>query len=412
LLLVLTEFPPSFGGMQTHAVYLCRHLVERGYPIEVVTYRSPAAGEVDAGFPFRVHRRLSRIGYWENVRILGELARRGRFELMYASTVFYGHAGEAAGVPMIARCAGNDVLRPWIAWPYRVMSGVAAAPWFEDPLYARFRRLDWPERWERILLERRWLEVRRAARKMTRVLANSEYTGGLLRELGLREEQVRVLAGGVDAERFYPRRPARRELRRELGLPAEGYVLMTACRLVPKKGLGLLLRALAALRRSMRDAHLVIVGEGRERHRCEELAMELGVGEAVTFPGGGAHGELHRYYWCADQFVLASREHVDPGTGLRDVETMGRVLCEANAAGVAVVAARSGGIPSVVSDGENGLLFAEDNEAELVARVERLRADAALAARLRENGLREAARRFDWSVICAAHEAEIGRALA
>jgi glycosyltransferase involved in cell wall biosynthesis len=410
-LLVLTEFPPSFGGMQTHAVYLCRHLVEQGYPIEVVTYRSPAVGAQDEAFPFHVHRRLSRIGYWENVRILGELARRGRFDLIYASTVFYGHAGEAAGLPMIARCAGNDVLRPWIAWPYRLMSGVAAAPWFEDPLYERFRRLDWPERWEKILLERRWLEVRSAARKMTRVLANSDFTGGLLRGLGLREEQVRVLAGGVDAGRFFPRRPAPRALRRELGLPVNGYVLMTACRLVPKKGLGLLLRALATVRRSMRDAHLMIVGEGRERRRCEELAAELGVREAVTFTGRVPHAELHRHYWCADQFVLASREHVDPGTGLRDVETMGRVLCEANAAGVAVVASRSGGIPSVVSDGVNGLLFAEDSEQELVAQVERLRGDAALAARLRENGLREAERRFDWSVICAAHEAEFGQIL-
>ena len=43
LLLVLTEFPPSIGGMQTHAYYLSRHLVEAGHEIQVVTYSSPTS---------------------------------------------------------------------------------------------------------------------------------------------------------------------------------------------------------------------------------------------------------------------------------------------------------------------------------------------------------------------------------
>src|SRR2546423_1129750 len=65
LLLILTEFPPSFGGMQTHAVHLCRYLHQRGYHIEVATYRGPAVE-----FPFPVHRCLSRIGFTQNLHIL------------------------------------------------------------------------------------------------------------------------------------------------------------------------------------------------------------------------------------------------------------------------------------------------------------------------------------------------------
>jgi phosphatidyl-myo-inositol dimannoside synthase len=71
--------------------------------------------------------------------------------------------------------------------------------------------------------------------------------------------------------------------------------------------------------------------------------------------------------------VLASREQVDPRTGLRDVETMGRVLCEAHAAGVPVVASRSGGIPSIVDHGRNGLLFEENDLDGLIHGIERLR---------------------------------------
>ena len=109
LLLILTEFPPSFGGMQTHAIHLCRYLHQRGYQIEVATYRGPAVE-----FPFPVHRCLSRIGFTQNLQVLESLTRIARPDLLYSSTIFYGRLSASTGIPMIARSVGNDVLRPWI----------------------------------------------------------------------------------------------------------------------------------------------------------------------------------------------------------------------------------------------------------------------------------------------------------
>lgn len=389
LLLILTEFPPSFGGMQTHAIHLCRYLQEKGYRAEVATYRGP-----EVAFPFPVHRCLSRIGFMENLGRLERLARRLRPDVLYASTVFYGRLSAATGIPMIARSAGNDVLRPWIVWPYGWLSGALGQPWLEDTLYRRFRKMERPEWVESLLLERRRAEVRASVRNLAHVLANSAYTAGLLE--GLSAASVEVLAGGVDAKRF--RR--QRDTRSELGLPQDRHVVMTACRMVPKKGLDLLMRAVAR----QAGTHLVIAGEGKQRSKCEALAGELGIEGRTTFTGSVAHHDLRRYYWAADQFVLASREHVDRRTGLRDVETMGRVLCEAHAAGVPVVASRSGGIPSVIEDGRNGLLFEEDNLEALVDAMERVRADAALARRLTKEGLRDAVERWDWRVVCGGHE--------
>jgi phosphatidylinositol alpha-1,6-mannosyltransferase len=85
---------------------------------------------------------------------------------------------------------------------------------------------------------------------------------------------------------------------------------------------------------------------------------------------------------------------------------MGRVLCEANAAGVPAVASRSGGIPSVITHGTNGLLFEEGRADQLVETVDLLRHDSALRSRVRDAGLRAAADIFDWSVVCEAHERE------
>ena len=375
--------------MQTHAVHLCRYLHKRGYHAEVVTYRGP---EVE--FPFPVHRCLSRIGFTENIRTLESLTRTVRPDLLYSSTIFYGSLSASTGIPMIARSAGNDVLRPWIVWPYRWLSGLLSTPPLEDFLYRRFRKLEWPELIESLLLDRRREEMAQSARQITRILANSDYTAGLLRDLTV--ANVDILPGGVDARRFHPLR----DTRDELGLPRDKHVLMTACRLVPKKGLDLLMRAVAQLP----GTHLLIAGEGRQLTKCRALAEQLGITGSVTFAGRIPHDDLQRYYWAADQFVLASREQVDPRTGLRDVETMGRVLCEAHAAGVPVVASRSGGIPSIVDHGRNGLLFEENDLDGLIQGIERLREDRNLSQYLVNEGFKDAAEKWDWAVICRSHE--------
>ncbi len=76
LLLVLPEYPPAVGGMQTHAAYLCLHLARRGYRLDVLTYRpvtreeQAAAVEEDRHVAWPVRRILSRIGYRWNLRLI------------------------------------------------------------------------------------------------------------------------------------------------------------------------------------------------------------------------------------------------------------------------------------------------------------------------------------------------------
>lgn len=409
LLLILTEFPPSIGGMQTHAVYLARFLVERGHTVEVATYRGDAAG--DASLPYPVRRCLNRIGHWTNLKALEKLARRFQPDLIYASTVFFGHLRRLTGVPVVCRSAGNDILRPWIVWPYPLLSGALSHPLVERPLYDRFRRWPHPEQFDRLLLKSRIAVMRQSVSYVSRILANSEFTAGLLDELGVEPARVRVLPGGVDAARFSPPLDGRADRRRRLGLPERAYLVSTACRLVPKKGLDLLLPAFTRLRKRVKEARLVVSGGGGERDKCERLAASLGVAGKVIFTGEIPHERIREYYWCADQFVLASREYVNPRNGVRDVETMGRVLCEANASGVPVAAARSGGIPSVIRDGDNGLLFAENDERACAEAMLRLREDGALAEGLRQRGFLRARAEFDWPILGAAHEAEFAAAM-
>ena len=404
--------------MQTHALYLSRHLARRGYTVEVVTYQPASLDErralidIDSHLPFPVRRVLSRLGYWHNLERLEALGRTFRPDLVYSSTVFYGFLRDTLGIPVICRSVGNDVLRPWIAYPFHPGSRALSTPYVDDHLYKFFRRFDYPEILEILFRQRRWELMRDSAQRMHRIVANSSFTANLLQEIGVRPEAIEILVGGVDAHRFTPpphNHP--RRWRQTLGLPQDAFILTTACRLVAKKGIDFLLPSMPAIRRAIPNAHLLVIGEGRHGRRYRRLARRLGVNDAVTFIGRVEHEQIHEYYWASDVFVLASRVQVDPTTGLRDAETMGRVLCEANAAGLTTVAARSGGIPSVIRHEENGLLFTPDDENDLVATLLRAKEDLDLTSAMRKEGRRLAIEAFDWSVILTAHERYFARAL-
>ncbi len=409
LLLVLTEFPPNIGGMQTHARYLSDHLSQAGHDVQVVTYyltnseEKQQAKEIDDNFGFKVNRALSRISYWHNIEIIRRISREFKPDLIYCSTVFYGLLRDRINVPIVCRSVGNDVLRPWIAYPFQMGSRLLGASGLDNWAYSVFKGMNYPE-WLDLFFERkRRALVERSIRWIDIVIANSDFTAGLFDDLGIGEDRIQVLVGGVDAHRFTPTKNKQLELRRELGIDEDAYVITTVCRLVAKKGVDFLLRTFPAVQGLLPKAHLLIVGEGKNSKRYRRLAEDLEL-DRVTFAGRIDHQQVQRYYWLSDLFVLASRVKVNPITNQRDAETMGRVLCEANAAGIPVIAARSGGIPSVITHNKNGLLFNSDDESDFLEQLERMRGEPALAQSLADNGLQLARKKFDWSVVLAAHE--------
>ena len=410
LALVLTEFPPAVGGMQSHAEFIAQALHAAGHAICVYTYRcddpqlASAAREFDREAAYPIRRVLSRIGFWANHRLLLGNLRQSRPALIYASNVYYGLLGVELGVPVICRSVGNDVQRPWIAYPYRLGSGVVSHPALEHRLHRWYRRWNAPEWLESAFRRQRQALVRRSARANHVILANSEYTGRLLREAGVNGERVRVMPGGVDPCRFAPSSIARQTLRREWGVAGDTPVLLTVCRLVAKKGIDFLLAQVPALQRTAPHLRVVVVGDGKERQRCVRQLAAAGLADTVQLVGQIPQSDVQRYFAAADYFVLASRVTTHPVSGLQDAETMGRVLCEANAAGLPVLASRSGGIPSVITHEDNGLLFESDDADDFLTQFQRLHQDAGLRHRLIQRGRHRAEREFAWPLLVAAHQ--------
>ncbi|HWB67438.1 MAG TPA: glycosyltransferase family 4 protein, partial [Mycobacteriales bacterium] len=161
-------------------------------------------------------------------------------------------------------------------------------------------------------------------------------------------ETVR-LTGGVDATHFAPTEQS--ALRERLGL-ADRPVVVSASRLVPRKGQDMLIRAWPMVQRRHPGARLLIVGDGRRRQALARLAAKVGVAPDVVFAGGAALDQLPAYLGCGDVFALPCR---DVWAGLQ-VEGLGLSILEASAVGLPVVAGRSGGSPDAVRDGVTGLL--------------------------------------------------------
>lgn len=195
-------------------------------------------------------------------------------------------------------------------------------------------------------------------------------------------ERLRVVARGVDAQRFDPvRRSA--ALRAQWGADDDTPVVLHVGRLAPEKNLGLLLQAVQAMRRIEPRVRLVMVGDGPMR---AELARDW-AGEGVVFAGARSGDELAAHYASGDIFLFPSV-----------TETFGNVTPEAMASGLAVLAYGYAAAAQLITEGENGLLAEFEQPAHFIAQAERLARDAGLVLRLRRQA-RAAAVALAWPQI-------------
>ena len=188
----------------------------------------------------------------------------------------------------------------------------------------------------------------------------------------------RAISCGLNLSAFTPSplNPDReRILRHKLGLPANVPVILHVGRLDTDKRVDRVLRA-AARTMSATEAHLLLVGDGREKRALVRLARSLGVANRVHFPGFiTVEQGLPDIYRLANIFVTAS-----------EIETQGIVLLEAAASGLPIAAVRATCIPEIVHHGENGFLSAPGDLDGLARSMSVLIEDAELARRMGDAG--------------------------
>jgi glycosyltransferase involved in cell wall biosynthesis len=261
-----------------------------------------------------------------------------------------------------------------LASPWSCQYAIAAAALARRPRVVAVYQLAVPP-----MSERQRRAKRLTARAIDRHVGVGDRTSREIETLvGLPRDSVRTIHNGVPDELpAVAREQQRRPLVGSIG------------RLEPQKGVDVLIRALAYVE----DATLLVVGDGSERERLEELARVVGVSERVDWHGWS---ETPRNYLGAlDVFVLPSRNEGFP-----------LALLEALLAGTAVVASDVGSVAEAIQDGETGLLVPPDDHVALAGALRRLLADESLGPRLGERG-----RQFVLDHFTADHMAEAFQSL-
>ena len=221
------------------------------------------------------------------------------------------------------------------------------------------------------------------------VTVNSSYTRQLLVSLvpGA-ERKIQIVPMGVDCQKFIIEAGSG-----TLNKFASNRIILSVGRLINWKGTIYLINAMPEVIQRFPDALLLIAGSGPEKETLIKRVHELGLDQSVKFLGVVDTAVLPSLYHSADVFVLPSINK-DGKT-----EALGVVLLEAMASGCPVVGSNVGGIPDIITDGENGFLVLEQDSGMLTEKVVRILRDKEIQEKFRRNGLIRIHDSFSWEIV-------------
>jgi len=190
--------------------------------------------------------------------------------------------------------------------------------------------------------------------------------------------KIKVIPNGVDLEEI-----VKSKVIKNVSHPS----LFFAGRLEKVKGVDNLIKTIPCILKSIPYIHIYIAGSGEEEYTLKKLAENLGVDDYTTFLGFVRSPEIFSYFKSTDICVIPSR-----------FETFGLVILEAMACSKPIVASNVGGIPYLIDDGKNGLLFESENVQDLAGKLIFLLQNEEIRENMAQAGFKKA-KEFSWDVI-------------
>jgi sugar transferase (PEP-CTERM/EpsH1 system associated) len=334
------------GGAEVLAARLARQLRDRCRFLFVCLDEIGTLGEElrDEGFPVHLIGRRPGLD-WRCSYRLARLLRQNKVDIVHAhqyTPFFYG---------MTAR------------FLYRRPGVIFTEHGRHFPDYPRRKRM----LVNRLLLTRRdrVVGVGEAVRK------------ALIENEGISNDRVTVIYNGIALSPFTEKGCDREKVRQEIGIGSDELLILQVARLDYLKDHATAIRTLGHVVGQRPNARLVLVGEGPERAKIEELSRQAGLENHVQLLG--LRKDVSRLLYAADVFLLTSISEGIPLT-----------LIEAMAAGLPVVATRVGGVGEVIEDGTTGLLAPSSDDSALAERILQLAGDRERRMRMGETGRQRA----------------------
>lgn len=356
-----TSYPDYPGSYRGIFVWRAVHaLIERGYEISVVTPRLFKRSQIfeENGseriyrFPFLSEEKLL-VGY-DKVPILrmitymlsglyycARITQKDHCRLIHAHFVIPTGlmavlVGRSLSIPTIIQAHGSDLTK-----------------------YANLNR--WLT----------WLAAFTTKHADHLIAVSDELSTILLENFAVPPHKITVRSCGIDLVHFSP--TPRNQAREQLNLPMEATVVLFVGSLISRKGVDLLLTAIARVMENDSRVRLIVVGEGPLREQLEAQSRDLVIDKMVRFVGRKSNQELPIWYSAADIFVLPSLRE---GTPL--------ALLEALSCGLPVIVSRAGGMPELIVDGKNGLLADVGDPVDLERQIRFLLREPDLRRRFRD----------------------------
>lgn len=220
-------------------------------------------------------------------------------------------------------------------------------------------------------------------KRANRIIVVSNMSREFCVRLGVPKYKIMVAPNGVDLSKFNPDIDGS-SMRKHLGLENEPLVA-TAIRLVKRKGPDHLIAAFSKILKKVPDAKLAMAGKGPEMNNLCAQIKRLDIEKSVFMLGALPHTKVAELMATANVFVLPSMMESFPLTAV-----------EAMAVGVPIVCPKVGGVPEIVIEEFNGLMFPPADDTALADAIVRILKNQPLAKRLRENGLKIVREKFSW----------------
>lgn len=331
-LLVTNDFPPKVGGIQSILWELWRRLPPEDVTVLTTPYPGAAAWDVEQPWPV-VRTRQKVLLPTPGLRAqIDQVARQAQADLVVLDPALpLGLVGPHLERPYALVLHGAEVTVPGRTPGVRsILAHVLAGA--------------------------------------TTIIAAGGYPADEAERAERRVLPISVVPPGVDTERFRPLDDEdRQDARRRFGLAEDANVVLSVSRLVPRKGMDVLIRAAARLGRARPQLLVAIGGGGRDRARLDRLVVQTGA--PVRMLGRIGDEDLPSLYACADVFAMLCRNR---WLGLEQ-EGFGIVFLEAAACGVSQVGGDSGGAAEAIADGGTGIVVRNPRSvSEVTAALERL----------------------------------------
>ncbi len=239
--------------------------------------------------------------------------------------------------------------------------------------------------------------ARFVCRSANRVVTISDFSVGLVRDMGIAPDRIILARPGIDVAAFEVSDRQKLAAFRITLAPEDHKILLTVGRLTKRKGHAEVISVLPKILRLVPKVRYVIAGAAKgEERNLKALVKKLGLEEQVVFLGRVSEDDIPLLYNACNVFIMANYELPN-----KDTEGFGIVFLEANAAGKPVIGGRTGGATDAVADEVSGLLVDATNPDELYAAVVRLLQDEPHAKQLGEQGYQRVKSEFSWEQTAA-----------